>query len=154
MPDALVIRNSQRTRRIDTLLLQRILLEYLNEILTLPSYQIGIHLVSAKKMARINMEFLQHEGSTDVITFDHGDTSTAGIVFGEIFISVNDAVQQAVDFGTNWQTELVRYTIHGVLHLQGFDDMSPTARRLMKREENRCLRILARRFSLEKIEKR
>lgn len=72
---------------------------------------------------------------------------------GEIFISVDDAVRQARQFRTSWQAELVRYLIHGLLHLHGHDDLQATARRRMKREEDRLLREVSRRFDLNRLEK-
>ena len=73
-----------------------------------------------------------------VITFDHG--STIERVHGECFISVADAVDQAQAFRTTWTEEVVRYVIHGILHLRGYDDLEPALRRSMKREENRWVR--------------
>jgi len=70
---------------------------------------------------------------------------------GELFICVDDAVAQAREFGTTWQSEIVRYLVHGVLHLRGHDDHDPAARRKMKREENRLLRGLDRRFDLSRL---
>jgi rRNA maturation RNase YbeY len=67
---------------------------------------------------------------------------------------VDEAVAQAGRFRTTWHTELVRCTIHGILHLLGFDDLNPVARRKMKRAENRWLRELARRFTLTRLARR
>jgi rRNA maturation RNase YbeY len=64
---------------------------------------------------------------------------------------VDVAVLQARKFGTSWQSEVVRYLVHGVLHLTGFDDSSAGARRKMKREENRRLDELSRRFTLAQL---
>ena len=100
--------------------------------------ELGIHLVSAREMARVNWQFLRHEGSTDVITFDHGSTATH--LHGELFISIEDAESQAGEFGTDWNTELARYVIHGLLHLHGHDDLTPEPRRVMKRLEGRLVR--------------
>jgi rRNA maturation RNase YbeY len=61
---------------------------------------------------------------------------------------VDEAVRQARRFRTSWQSEIVRYLVHGVLHSWGYDDASAGARRKMKREEDRRLRALSRRFSL------
>jgi probable rRNA maturation factor len=58
---------------------------------------------------------------------------------------------QARQFRTSWQSELVRYIIHGVLHLRGFDDIRPADRRKMKREENRLLRAAGRLFRLRNL---
>jgi len=51
----------------------------------------------------------------------------------------------------NWQSEVVRYIVHGVLHLLGHDDLRADLRRKMKREENRLVRLLARRFALAQL---
>ena len=70
---------------------------------------------------------------------------------GEVFVCVDEAVIQARRFRTLWQKELVRYVVHGVLHLQDFDDQGVRERRRMKREENRLLRLLAQRFPLSHV---
>jgi len=70
---------------------------------------------------------------------------------GEIFICIGDALAQARRFRTTWQSELVRYLVHGVLHLRGYDDRQPNRRRAMKREEDRLVRELARLFPLSKL---
>ena len=65
-------------------------------------------------------------------------------LFGEVFVCVPVAVQQAGTFHTTWQSEIIRYAIHGVLHLLGHRDHSPSARRRMKTAEQRWLRWLER----------
>jgi rRNA maturation RNase YbeY len=64
---------------------------------------------------------------------------------------VDDAIQQAKEFQTSWQAEVVRYAIHGVLHLLGYDDLKPHLRREMKREENRLVRRLEGKFSFAQL---
>lgn len=110
------------------------------------SGEVSIQLVTARFMANINQRFLNHEGSTDVITFDHRDHSPPNSpihpnhLHGEIFISPADARQFAEIFGTSWQEEVVRYILHGLLHLQGHTDLDPDSRRKMKRVENRLFK--------------
>ena len=118
--------------------------------------ELGIRLVGAREMARVNWQFLQHEGSTDVITFDHSEAASqapeaALQLHGELVICVDDAVEQAKEFQTNWQSEVVRYVVHGVLHLRGYDDLRPELRRKMKREENRLVRALSKKFPVAKL---
>jgi len=157
----LTIRNRHRTRAIDVRLLRQIARELLVVLLDLKRVELGLTLVAAPEMARINWQFLQHEGSTDVITFDHTEAqisrrkpSAAGeVINGELFICLDDAVAQARRFGTSWPAELVRYIVHGVLHLCGHDDHETTARRRMKREENRLVRALGARFTLRDLAK-
>jgi len=72
---------------------------------------------------------------------------------GEIFICLSEAVAQARRFRTSWAEELTRYLIHGLLHLFGYDDLKPALRREMKREEDRLVRKLRRRFTLLKLRK-
>jgi len=146
----LSFRNRQRTRRIDLRLLRKITVACLKEIFAQTHFELGIHLVSAPEMAEVNENFLQHSGSTDVITFDYTGTET---LHGEIFISIDDAVSQAKEFKTTWQSELVRYVVHGILHLRGFDDLNPVARKKMKREENHVVEELTRRFPLSKLQR-
>ena len=140
MNQTLVFKNRQRVRRVDTPLLRRITRWLLAESLGVPEYELCVHLVGASEMARVNEAFLQHEGSTDVITFDHSESARPHALHGELFICLDDAVKQAKEFNTTWQSELTRYLIHGLLHLRGHDDQTPADRRVMKKEENRLLR--------------
>ena len=147
------IANRQRTRAIDLRMLRRIVHTLLSELLQTGHAELGICLVASPEMTRVNEIFLRHVGSTDVITFDyssHGSrfTDHASGLHGEIFVCVDEAVIQARRFRTSWQSESVRYIVHGVLHLLGFDDARPAARQRMKCEENRLLRGLKRRFPL------
>ncbi|HEX7653716.1 MAG TPA: rRNA maturation RNase YbeY [Verrucomicrobiae bacterium] len=147
----LVIANRQRIKRIDTRFLKQVTAATLAE-LQISEGDLGIHLVGAREMARVNWQFLQHEGSTDVITFDHAEGG--GTLHGELFICVEDAIQQAREFKTDWTSEVIRYVVHGILHLRGYDDLKPHLRRVMKREENRLVRLLARKFSFAQLERR
>jgi probable rRNA maturation factor len=150
------ISNHQHVRKIDLRLLKKIVAAVLVE-LEIENVELGINLVGAKEMTEINWKFLQHEGSTDVITFDYGRnarlarTLAPPTLRGEIFICVDDAVVQAKKFKTNWQSEVVRYIIHGILHLLGHDDFQADLRRKMKREESRLVRDLSKRFSLAQL---
>ncbi len=150
MPAVLAFRNRQRVRPLRLPLLRRITRQTLGE-LGVADYEVGFHFVNAVEMARVNETFLQHAGSTDVITFDHSDEAVPERLHGEIFISVPDAVKQGREFRTTWAEELVRYLIHGLLHLRGYDDLQPALRRVMKREEQRVLRLVAAQFDLREI---
>ena len=156
----LSIRNRQRSQPIDAPLLRRITKTFLREDLDIHSYELGIHLLDAEEMAAINETFLQHQGSSDVITLDHAEsdghkTTHPGPgsrhLHGEIFLSVPDAMRQAREFKTNWQGEVIRYVIHGLLHLMGHDDIEPAARRSMKRMENQFVKRMTAVFPLSKL---
>jgi probable rRNA maturation factor len=147
----LVLRNRQRVRPVDLRQLRRATRVLLHTLLQLPEHQLGVHLVAAPEMAALNETFLHHPGSTDVITFDHADAASGPAVHGELFICLDDAVAQARQFGTSWQAELMRYLIHGLLHLRGYDDRDVRARQRMKRRENRLVSELGRRFDLNRL---
>ncbi len=154
---SITVRNRQRVRRINTRLLKKVVASTLAEV-DITRCDLCFHLVAAKEMSRINGQFLQHEGSTDVITFDNSEPVAPNfeprtILSGEIFICLNDAVKQAKEFGTSWQSELARYAIHGILHLLGHDDLKDAARRKMKREENRLVQESETRFEVPKLGK-
>jgi probable rRNA maturation factor len=151
----IVVTNRQRTRKINLRLLKEIAGHLLAK-LKIENAELGIIFVAAPEMISLNETFLQHEGSTDVITFDYAEKRKAESgkrksVHGELFVCVDEAVSQAMRFKTNWQSEVVRYVVHGVLHLLGHDDSRPAARRRMKRAENRLLSRLSRRFSLAQL---
>lgn len=142
MSGILEIRDRQRFRRVRVEALRALAEWMLGADPTVRGWELGIHLVSARAMARLHVRWLGVPGSTDIITFDHG--SGRGRLHGELFISVEDAVRQSEDFGTSPGSELARYVVHGILHLQGYDDLEPSARRTMKARENAWVRRAAR----------
>jgi probable rRNA maturation factor len=143
--------NRQRTRPIDLRLLRKIVHHLLAGKLQLADFDLTIQFVNATKMARLNKTIMQHEGSTDVITLDYSDGEESSLLTGELFVCMDEALIQARQFQATWPAELMRYIIHGVLHLRGFDDQSAAERRRMKREETRLLGALAREFHLSKL---
>lgn len=143
------IANRQRTKRLNIPKIRE-LAEWI--VKALDHVELGFHFVSAKKMARVHEEYMNVPGSTDVITFDHG-SKPPDEIHGEIFICVDDAISQAKEFGTTWQSEIARYMIHGILHLEGFDDIDPQERKAMKWTEDKLLSRAAKEFDFRKLEK-
>ena len=156
MSGTLQLRNRQRTRALNLPLLRRLIRQLLVRHFQVAQFELCFHFIGREEMAALNETFLQHAGSTDVITFDHSEPATRppqpGTAWhGEIFISLDDAVAQARQFRTTWQAEVIRYLVHGLLHLAGWDDLEPRKRRKMKREEHRLLQCLAADFSLAQL---
>jgi probable rRNA maturation factor len=116
-------------------------------------YTLGVTLVNARRMARLNRQFLRHDGPTDVLTFDHGPpdaaVAEAPCTYAEIFLCPEVARAASRRFRTPLPTELLRYVVHGLLHLRGFDDHTAAARRRMKRLENRLVRALVARAATD-----
>lgn len=120
----------------------------MDELLEIEAYDLSILFVNETRMAQLNESHLQHEGPTDIITFDY---CTPTLLHGELVICPAVASKHAEKYRTSLGRELARYIIHGVLHLQGHDDQKPADRRKMKREENRLLQKLARHFSMDAL---
>ena len=88
---------------------------------------------------KLNLDFLQHDTLTDIISFD----STLGkLIGGDIFISVERVVENAKDYKVSFTDELHRVMIHGVLHYMGFKDKSIVDKKRMRKEEDNALFLL------------
>ena len=115
--------------------------------------------VSETEMAKINREYVGHNGSTDVICFDYRqsgmelpDTETAeDDVEVEIIVCPAVAAREAARRGLSYSRELALYLVHGLLHAAGQDDLKPELKRIMRRKEAASLRRLEKQFELEKI---
>jgi probable rRNA maturation factor len=97
-------------------------------------HEVFVWLISDPRMASLHRKFMHQTGPTDVLTFQHG----------EIFISVETARRNARAFGSSLTGELRLYVVHGLLHLQGFDDRTQPGARKMKRVQQRILRNCSR----------
>ena len=89
---------------------------------------------------KLNLDFLQHDTLTDIISFD----STLGkLIGGDIFISVERVAENAKDYKVSFTDELHRVMIHGVLHYMGFKDKSIVDKKRMRKEEDNALFLLS-----------
>ena len=87
-------------------------------------------------LLKLNIEFLQHDTLTDIISFDN---SLGNLVGGDIFISTERVADNANDFKVSFLEELQRVMIHGVLHYIGFSDKTPESQKEMTAQENNAL---------------
>ncbi|MEJ8757543.1 rRNA maturation RNase YbeY [Pontibacter sp. H259] len=88
---------------------------------------------------QINVEYLDHDTLTDIITFDNADEE--GIVESDIFVSIDRVKDNAQTLGIPFEDELHRVLIHGVLHLLGFKDKTNEQEALMRKQEDSCLSL-------------
>jgi rRNA maturation RNase YbeY len=82
----------------------------------------------------INVEYLDHDTLTDIITFDNSEEE--GWVESDIFVSVERVRDNAEQFGVAFEQELLRVMVHGVLHLVGFKDKTEEQAAEMRRQED------------------
>jgi len=92
-------------------------------------HEIAVVIVSDAVIARLHHDFMGLEGPTDVLTFEHG----------EIAISAETAQEYAARYNQKVEVEIALYIIHGLLHLNGFDDLSPHPAARMRRAQQRVL---------------
>ena len=100
---------------------------------------VGYMFVSDEKILEVNREYLGHDYYTDVITFDYDEDD---IVSGDVVISLDTVRSNAELFGKEYDDELHRVIIHGILHLCGINDKGSGEREIMEAAENKALAML------------
>lgn len=93
---------------------------------------------SDKRILEINLEYLQHDYYTDIITFDYCEGHK---ISGDIFISLETVRSNAEMLHQPYEQELHRVIIHGILHLCGINDKGPGEREIMEAAENKALEL-------------
>lgn len=105
--------------------------------------EIDVAFVSSEDSDRAHQQFMGIAGATDIITFLHG----------ELLICPQVAVAQAAEFGEPLLRELLRYLVHGLLHLAGYADEQESERQQMEREQEIIVQRVWLEFSMDEIAK-
>ena len=100
--------------------------------------QINIIFCSDNYILDINQQYLQHDYFTDIITFDYCEGE---VLSGDLFISIDTVRENAIEYGTEFEEELNRVMVHGVLHLIGYDDHSDEDVAQMRKKEDYYLSL-------------
>ena len=130
------IRGLSRTLGIERARLARLLVATLDAE-DAPAGDISLALVSDRTMRRLNRDYRGIDTTTDVLSFSYLDAPHSGDVLGEIFVSPKVAHRQAHDTGCAVAEELARLSVHGTLHVLGYDHDTPVARRRMLDRQRR-----------------
>ena len=89
---------------------------------------------------KINLDFLNHDTLTDIITFDLGNADDS-YINGEIYISIDRVKDNAIALNVDFNIELRRVLVHGLLHLIGYPDKTRDESELMRRQEDKSLSL-------------
>jgi probable rRNA maturation factor len=109
---------------------------WLNQVVVNEGFETGdinVIFCSDEYLLKMNIDFLQHDFYTDIITFDYCEDS---IVCGDLFISIDRVVDNAEKLSTDYTEELKRVCVHGVLHLCGYNDKSSEEENQMRLKED------------------
>ena len=88
---------------------------------------------------KINLEFLNHDTYTDILTFDY---SVGNELISEIYISLDRVSENAKKYSQSFENEIHRVVVHGVLHLCGYKDQQEEDKQIMRHKENHYLSLL------------
>ena len=102
--------------------------------------ELNVVFLERTAMRKMNSEFLNHRHDTDVIAFRYDGAPGGGDQpFGDVYISAYQARRQAKELGHPVLDEVLTLVVHGTLHLLGYDDHAPAARRLMFERQEQIL---------------
>lgn len=104
--------------------------------------EVSVVFVENRYIRRVNRKYLQHDYTTDVISFPLGEDGSPEVE-GELYINLDRARSQAKVYGVTFAEETRRLLIHGALHLLGYRDATPRTRAVMTRREDEILARLS-----------
>jgi len=116
-------------------------------------FSLAVNFVDTETICRINREFVGHEGTTDVISFNYTvqDDPCLDDVNAELFICTDTAELAAKSLKRSFSDEIVLYLVHGILHISGEDDLTPPDRKRMRRLEKKVISELRKSFDFSGI---
>lgn len=98
--------------------------------------------VNDEILFKINRKYLKVNTLTDIVSFSFSEDES--VISGDIYISIQRVKENSKQFKESFTRELHRVIIHGVLHLAGYEDRTEDEKKIMRRKEEECLKILNR----------
>ncbi|HLV70856.1 MAG TPA: rRNA maturation RNase YbeY [Xanthomarina sp.] len=132
--------NSENTFTIDN---EHQISSWIEEVITDENFKLGeINYIFCNDdyLHKLNVEFLQHDTLTDIISFDY---TVGKIIQGDIYISTERVAENAQDYQVSFLEELLRVMVHGVLHYCGYKDKTDSEAHIMREKENHYLQKFA-----------
>jgi len=125
--------------KIDARIVKKLVKDFL-EFHSCVTDEVSIHFVDTKTICKLHDEFFNDPSPTDCISFPIDTAEDEGYkVLGEVFVCPETAVHYVAKNGGDVMQEIQLYVVHGLLHLLGYDDLTPQDRKVMRREEKRFL---------------
>jgi probable rRNA maturation factor len=118
------------------------IIKWLNDIATSEDrtlVELNYIFCSDEYLYQMNVDYLEHDNYTDIITFDNSEEEKE--IEGDIFISIDRVRENSKSLATRFQEELLRVMAHGILHLLGYNDKTEEEKTLMRKKEEACLSL-------------
>ena len=100
---------------------------------------LNLIITNDENLRKINIQFLEHDFNTDVITFNY---NSGNVINGEIYISIETVQKNSINYNVSLKYEVLHVIIHGILHLTGYDDKTEEQRLIMRRMEDMWLSLI------------
>ena len=144
--------NLNKKYNLSVLFLKKIVLDILKVLKNLRGAELEFIFLDDAAIKTLNKRYRGNDSATDVLSFllprlEFGEER----LLGEIFISLDRARHNARVFGTRLEDEITLYTIHGILHLAGYDDETNLRKRFMSKRESQILEHLCKSRNLSKV---
>jgi probable rRNA maturation factor len=119
------------------------IVNWLNTLIKIEGFrleEINYIFCSDNYLHKINVDYLNHDTFTDIITFDNSEDELS--IEGDVYISIDRINENNLLFQTGFEEELYRVMAHGLLHLLGYNDKTEEQRIAMRKKEEACLSLL------------
>ena len=108
-------------------------------------YEVNLIFCSDEYLLKMNIEYLQHDYYTDIISFDYCEDNK---ILGDLFISKDRVLDNSIEHNVSFYTEIQRVIVHGFLHLCGYKDKTDVEEILMRNKEDYYLSKIVSRETL------